>query len=314
MPVLAAEDAWRWQPHPEVWLLVGGVIGLSLYITRVIGPKVVPPGRPILTRFQKVCLACGVVTLWLASDWPLHDLGEEYLFSLHMTQHLLLSYVMPVFFLLATPQWLARLVVPEGTRSYRVLRRLSHPIVAGLLFNGMVVFTHAPAVVNKVVTVGWMHYGIHVLVVATAVLMWMPVYGPFDKWRISSPVAMVYLFVMSILPTVPASWLIFADGSVYDIYDTSFRLWGVSVTSDQQAAGVIMKLIGGSYLWALMFAIFFRWAYARYGDEDPRRLADTATPRALEPTYEDEALTFDDVQAAFDAAGAAPAEQHPSSA
>ncbi|HYF45363.1 MAG TPA: cytochrome c oxidase assembly protein, partial [Acidimicrobiales bacterium] len=113
--VLAAEDAWRWQPHAEVWLLVLGVVALSFYVTRVIGPKVVPAGRPILTGFQKANLVGGILTLWLASDWPLHDLGEEYLFSLHMVQHLLLSYVMPVFFLLATPPWLARLVVPEGS-------------------------------------------------------------------------------------------------------------------------------------------------------------------------------------------------------
>ena len=312
MPVLAAEDAWRWQPHPEVWFLVLGVIALSLYVTRVIGPKAVPAGQPILTRFQKINLVAGIATLWIASDWPLHDLGEEYLFSLHMVQHLLLSYVMPVFFLLATPQWLARLVVPEGSASYRWLHRFSRPIVAGLLFNGVVIFTHWPKLVNAVVLNGPAHYAIHVLVVASAVLMWMPVYGPFDEWRMSSPSAMVYLFAMSLLPTVPASWLIFADGSVYDVYDTPFRLWNVSVTSDQQAAGVVMKLVGGSYLWLHIFGIFFRWAYAQQGDEDPVRIANTRTPRSLEPRPAD-ALTYDDVQAAFDAAGTAPAE-HPSSA
>ena len=93
MPVAAAADAWRWQPHPEVWFLVLGVVGLSLYATRVIGPKVVPAGQPVLTRSQKVCLVARDPALWLASDWPVHDIGEEYLFSLHMTQHLLLSYV-----------------------------------------------------------------------------------------------------------------------------------------------------------------------------------------------------------------------------
>ena len=41
----ATEAAWRWQPHPEVWFLVLGVVALSLYVTRVIAPKVVPAGR-----------------------------------------------------------------------------------------------------------------------------------------------------------------------------------------------------------------------------------------------------------------------------
>jgi putative membrane protein len=244
----------------------------------------------------------GIATLWLASDWPLHDLGEEYLFSLHMTQHLLLTYVMPVFFLLATPPWLARLVVPEGSSSYRVLRRLSHPLVAGLLFNGMVVFTHWPALVNEAVANGFLHYLVHVMVVATAVLMWMPVFGPFEEWRISSPAACAYLFAMSLLPTVPASWLIFADGSVYDAYDTPFRLWDISVTSDQQTAGVVMKLIGGSYLWAFIAVIFLRWAYGQQGG-DPARAERVRTPR-----HDDDLLTYDTVRAAFDAAPQAPAE------
>lgn len=308
MPMAAAVDAWRWQPHPEVWFLVLGVVALSLYVIRVIGPKVVPAGQPVLTRFQRVNLVLGILTLWVASDWPLHDLGEEYLFALHMTQHLLLSYVMPMFFLLATPPWLARLVVPDGSAAYRWLRRFSRPLVAGLIFNAMVVFTHWPALVNEAVTNGPLHYALHILVVTTAVLMWMPVLGPFAEWRMVSPAAVGYLFAMSLLPTVPASWLIFAEGSVYNVYDTAFRLWGVSVTSDQQAAGLIMKLGGGFYLWGVMAVIFFRWAYGQQSG-DPARMARTRTAR-FDSVGPDGSLTYGEVEAAFAAAGEAPAEQH----
>jgi len=310
MPVVAAADAWRWQPHTEVWFLVLGVMGLSLYVTRVIGPKVVPEGEPVLTRFQRVNLVLGILTLWVASDWPLHDLGEEYLFSLHMFQHLLLSYVMPVFFLLATPPWLARLVVPDGSAAYRWLRRFSRPLVAGLVFNAVVVFTHWPTLVNTVVQNGPMHYAVHILVVTTAVLMWMPVLGPFREWRMQSPTAVGYLFAMSLLPTVPASWLIFAEGSVYDVYDTAFRLWGVSVTSDQQAAGLIMKLGGGFYLWGVMAVIFFRWAYGQQSG-DAVRMERTRTAR-YDPVTPDGSLTYGEVEAAFAAAGSAPVEAHSS--
>ena len=51
--------------------------------------------------------------------------------------------------------------------------------------------------------------------------------------------------------------------------------------------------------------VFFRWAYAQQSN-DPVRIAHTRTPR-WDPS--DDALTFDAVQAAFDAAGSAPAEQ-----
>ena len=87
--------------------------------------------------------------------------------------------------------------------------------------------------------------------------------GPFPELRISPPAQMIYLFVTSIVPTVPGAWLTFAEGAVYSAYDIPDRLWGISVTSDQQVAGLLMKLVGGTYLWVLITVIFFRWAAKR---------------------------------------------------
>ena len=78
-------------PHPEVWLLVGGITALCVYAVRVIGPKAVPAGTPAVTAAQKRWFALGIVLLWLAADWPMHDIGEQYLYSVHMLQHLLLT-------------------------------------------------------------------------------------------------------------------------------------------------------------------------------------------------------------------------------
>ena len=54
--------------------------------------------------------------LWAASDWPIHDLGEQYLYSAHMLQHMMLSYFLPPLALLATPEWLLRVLVGDGPR------------------------------------------------------------------------------------------------------------------------------------------------------------------------------------------------------
>ena len=107
-----------------------------------------------------------------------------------------------------------------------------------------------------------------------------------------------------------ASWLIFAEGSVYNVYDTAFRLWGVSVTSDQQVAGLIMKLVGGFYLWTVMAVVFFRWAYGQQSG-DPVRMEATRTARP-DPVAPDSSLTYGEVEAAFAAAGDAAVEQHSS--
>src|SRR5215204_6471099 len=110
LALFAAEGPWRWQPHPEVWFLLASAVGLSLYATRVIGPKVVPEGEPVVTGRQKIAFVLGVSVLWLASDWPMHDIAEEHLYLVHMIQHFLLTLVMPPLLLLATPAWLAHLL------------------------------------------------------------------------------------------------------------------------------------------------------------------------------------------------------------
>ena len=71
----------------------------------------------------------------------------------------------------------------------------------------------------------------------------------------SEPGKLVYLFLMSIVPTVPAGWLTFAEGVVYDAYDNDVNLWGMNPTDDQQLAGAIMKVVGGFYLWGITLKV-----------------------------------------------------------
>ncbi|HYZ98039.1 MAG TPA: cytochrome c oxidase assembly protein, partial [Acidimicrobiales bacterium] len=259
-------DFWRWQPHPEVWVLVGGVALLAVYALRVVGPKVVAPGERVATRSQLAWLGLGLVLLWFASDWPMHDIGEEYLFSVHMVQHTLLTLAVPPVLLLATPEWLARLVLGRG-RAKRVFTAIARPLPAALAFGGLQLFTHWPAVVNATVENGLLHYLVHAALVATAFVLWMPVCGPLPELRISYPSQMIYLFVVSIIPTVPAAWLTFAEGSVYAAYDVPQRLWGLTVTTDQQVAGLIMKLVAGGFLWLIIAVRFFQWA-SKFSDTD----------------------------------------------
>jgi putative membrane protein len=258
--LLAAVDPWRWQPHPEVWLLVGAVVAMGIYVVRVIGPKVVPAGRPVVSRREKVAFWTGVAVLWIASDWPIHDISEEYLYLMHMVQHFLLTLVVPPLFLIATPEWLARLVLDGDGFIAHWVKQLTRPIPAMVLFNGMLALSHAPGFVNLTVEVGYLHYLAHVLIVLAAFGVWMPVVGPLPERRLSLPGQMLYLFLLSILPTLPAAWLTIAAGSVYDAYDHANRLWGFSVTEDQQAAGLFMKLFGGFYLWSIITYLFFTWA------------------------------------------------------
>lgn len=288
--------------HLEVVLLVLGLVAAYGYAVRRIGPQVVAEGPPV-TRGQVAWFTAGIVTLYVSSAWPMHDVAERYLYSVHMVQHTLLALVIPAMFLRATPEWLGRLILgAPGDRAYDAVRWLARPVAAAIVFNAVQLVTHWPELVNASVSNGLLHYGLHTLAVLTALVMWIPVCGPFPEMRISLPAQMVYLFTMSIAPTVPAGWLTFAEGAVYSSYDVPERLFGVSVTHDQQWAGLVMKLGAGMFLWGLIAVLFFRWA-ARDMAPGPRprempdggAAAETQTPGDAPLTYEQVTRAFDRV-------------------
>ena len=287
-------DPWRFQANPEVYLLVVFLIGAYVYTTRVIGPRAVTDGQPIVTRSNIGCFAGAMMLLFAASTWPIHQIGEDYLYSAHMLQHMMLSYFMPPLVLLATPAWLMRLLVGTG-RTWRVVKFMTKPVVAAVVFNVVVMVTHIPPVVNASVQSAPLHYSLHLVLVLTALLMWMPVVGPFHELRISDAAKPIYLFLQSVVPTVPAGWLTFAEGVVYKHYNQPVRVWGISPTDDQQLAGAIMKIGGSIFLWALVIFYFFRRFATNWNEEN---------------TYRRSPLTFDQVKSEFDSTPA-PTEKVP---
>ena len=302
----AAVNPWRFQPHPEVWALIVFLGASYWYAMTRIGPKVARPGEAVVSRRQVTWFAAGLLTLWVASDWPVHDIAEQYLYSVHMSQHLLLSFAAPPMFLLATPTWLARLVLGTG-RGYGFVKRLARPVPATVAFNAVVVFSHWPAVVNVSVSNPALHYLVHVAVVVTALLMWLPVAGPLPELRFALPVQMIYLFLQSIIPTVPAGWLTFADAAVYKTYDIPTRVFGLSVTHDQQIAGMQMKVLGGVFLWTVIAILFIRFA-TKSGEDDRARgkPLDRRAPVGTDP--DGAVLTWEQVERELAQAGPAPVE------
>tara|TARA_B110000914_G_scaffold40699_1_gene34106 strand:+ start:9658 stop:10560 length:903 start_codon:yes stop_codon:yes gene_type:complete len=274
LPLLGAIDPWRWQAHPEVWFLVLAILALGWWAVRVIGPRVVPVGRPVATTFQRWAFVAATVLLLASADWPIHDIAEAHLYSVHMVQHMAITFIVPPLYLLATPAWLVRLLVLDGGVGSRVVRRMAHPVVAGVVFNALVAITHWSGVVQLSFESGMFHYSLHLMLFLSALLMWVPVAAPIPELRISLPGQMIYLFLMSIIPTIPAAWLTFAEGTVYKHYDDGFEMWGVSVQSDQQTAGLIMKLLGGFYLWGIIIVKFIGYSRIHHRDGQIMRSAE----------------------------------------
>ena len=100
------------------------------------------------------------------------------------------------------------------------------------------------------------------------------------------------------MPTVPAGWLAFAEGSVYHAYDQPVRVWGLSVTTDQQLAGAIMKTGGSIFLWTIIVVLWFtRFSASNRHEYDYRR--GSRMPASEIIGHDDDPLTFAEVEKEF---------------
>lgn len=272
--VAAAEATLGDFPFHVHWDVLGIALALIAgfwYGVRRLAAVHAPPTEQAVTRAQVVWFHAGVVLFLAVRTWPIHDIGEGSLFTFHMIEHLVLALVVPPMLLKGTPWWLMRvLALPV----LPVLRVLTKPAVALVLFNVTLAALHVPAVVELMLTSGPAHVLLHALLMVAAGLMWWPVIGPIpDLPRLAPFPAMGYVFLQSLVPTVPASFLTFADVPIYRIYEDLPRLWGLDVLTDQLVAGLIMKIGGGFLLWGVIAVIFFKWAL------EEERSAEATYPR-----------------------------------
>jgi len=175
-----------------------------------------------------------------------------------MVEHLALALVVAPALLNGTPAWLMRLVVKP---ILPVLRFVTRPLIAFAFFNIVLALIHVPAILEAMLSSEAVHFGLHLALLLSAAIMWWPVVGPIpDIPKLRPEMAMGYLFLQSLIPTIPASFMTSADDVVYKAYEEFPRLWGFDDVAAQLGAGLLMKLGGAVVLWGAIPVIFFRWA------------------------------------------------------
>lgn len=253
-------DAFPFHVHWDVLGFVAALLVFYVYGVRYLAAHHAPAGQPAVTRRQLAWFTFGMVAFATVEGWPFHDIGEGSLFTFHMIEHLTLALVVPPALLKGIPAWLLRLAVKP---ILPVIRVMTKPLPAILFFNTVLALIHVPNVLEAMLSSEGVHFLFHMLLLSSATLMWWPVIGPLPELpKLAPPYAMGYLFVQSLVPTIPASFMTFATDVTYKVYATYPRLWGLDAQTDQLIAGLIMKIGGGIVLWTAITVIWFKWAAA----------------------------------------------------
>jgi putative membrane protein len=221
----------------------------------------------------------GVLAFWLVTDWPVGLLAASYLAWVQMAQFMLYVMVVAPLLLLGTPEWMGRRILSR-LRLYRVVRWLARPLVAGLIYNGLLLLTHAPWTVDVlranqlgsvVMDSVWLFMGL---------LLWLPIISPLpEHTRASYPVKIAYIFLAAgVVPAVPAGFLTFAPFPLYAVFEQAPPI--ISRAVDQQAAGLVMKLGGVPIVWGTMLALMIKWSQEPAGLRADRTLPARPPSRA----------------------------------
>ena len=204
----------------------------------------------------------GAIILALASPIEFYDTT---LFSVHMIQHLLLSFVAAPLLVLAAPiTLLLRVSSPEARRRWilpvlnsHVVKTVSQPVVAWSLFAAVMWFTHFSPLFDAALEDFTLHRLEHALFLGSAMLFWWPVIGADPSpHRIGFGGRILYLAVGMPLSSFLGLVIFSASAVLYPHYATLVRDWGPTPLADQQLAGGIMWGGGDvAFVLALMLTV-----------------------------------------------------------
>jgi cytochrome c oxidase assembly factor CtaG len=248
---------WQWRGYPGVWLFIL-LLAFGMWAWNRAGARRVGrPRRPMHPGFLS-----GLIVLWLALDWPIGALGAGYLASVHMLQFLLLALIAPPMLLQGpSPDALALLDGPGLVAG--LVRRLTQPVMALILFSAVVLLTHIPAVVDTLMTSQPGSMAIDLLWIGAGLTYWWPVVLDVPKHpRFTHPVKIGYLVLGMMFSPVMfglVGFLAYSSTPLYGVFELAPPLPGVSAKADHQLAGVMMSVGGAAVAFTAMSVIFYRW-------------------------------------------------------
>jgi putative membrane protein len=217
-------NTWDWEPS-----VIAGCAALAIVYTALVRRH----------GFHRApYFFAGVLLLLLDLVSPLDALADQYLFSAHVLQHLLLALVIPPLLLLGTPAF-------DLGRLNKLERAIGQPPVSWLLGVGVMLAWHIPALFNTALANDGLHIVQHLSFLITGTIFWWPILAPLESRRLPALSAIAYLFSACVCCSLLGAFLTFAPAGLYPAYlNPRARLWGLDPASDQQLGGMLMWVPG----------------------------------------------------------------------
>jgi putative membrane protein len=248
MPRMSHVPGWgSWTFNPLVILALGLAAWLYMRAYRRAASKSNAIGAGHWIPYM-----CGLLVLAVALLSPLNLIGDSYLLSAHMAQHVLLSDVAPALLILGLrrpllPLGLSRealLTVAPGGRFGRLLGRLTSPWLAIPLWALATWVWALPSVFDFAAQHSVVHAFEHATLFYTGLALWWLIVDPLPRARLRPGGERLALLGFTRLASaavcVPLTWL---TATEYPLYASAPRAFGISAINDQRLAGAGMCFV-----------------------------------------------------------------------
>jgi cytochrome c oxidase assembly factor CtaG len=271
---------WSWDPS-----VILGCAGLIVGYLAIVRPR---------KSWKTVWFIAGVVTMFVALESPLDTLGDTYLFSAHMLQHLMLTFAVPPLLLIGIPKTLMQKIL-DWPLADRVERILGRPAVAWVIANVTLWVWHIPVMYNATLENEFIHAFEHLLFLITWTIFWWPMLSPIESRRIAPLATIPYTFAAGVSNSFLGILLTYAQPGIYPEYVNPVdeygalhlirNVWGISPLVDQQLGGLFMWVPGMLVFLFAAMAGLSRWYHTpdeSYEVSQPNSLGDkTINPSPL---------------------------------
>jgi putative membrane protein len=243
---------WPFDPTVYAGLLV-------LYFGHALLARAAPDAQ----RKHTLYYFFGLFTVWLALETPIDTIGDSYLDTVHMLQHVLLAFVAPPLLLLGLSYGMAgRIARVPGVRA------ITEPVPAQLIAAAVMVGWHLPSLYDATLRNEELHVLEHLMFIASGLLLYWPIIDATSaqsRWTMTAGAKLVYMLLATLPQDGVALVLIFSRDPFYEFYTHAPRLIeGYTALIDQTIAGAVLMVFGKVTLGVAAAVVFFRWFGAEH--------------------------------------------------
>jgi putative membrane protein len=204
-----------------------------------------------------LAFAAGMVAILAALVSPIDRLGDDYLFSAHMVQHLLLGDIAPLLILLGLTRGILRPATRRLMRIERALGPLANPATGIVLWLLLMYLWHIPALYDAATEHALVHLLEHTSFFVAGVALWWPLIQPVPmRRRLTGLQPVAYIASAKAGMAALGIYLTWSATAIYPYYEHTPRIWGLTPVEDQNVGGAIMLFEQSLTLVIVLVAMF----------------------------------------------------------